>query len=430
MKSKKTPAGIEQAMSVELFSENDIRGVYPQDWNRETAYRIGFNLPELLRTEEILVGRDPRLSSEEIFEAVSDGIRNAGANVTDIDPCCTPSLYFANAYCVFGGSVLITASHNPPEYNRLKISGNGAVPINRASGLQDRQEMVRRSPTATKARGSLKFLDITGDYLEFLTPFKEGITDISLVSDCSNGAAACRYGQLLSDLPIEHHIINAVPDGRFPEHGPNPLEAENLQQARDKVVAERADIGVCFNGDGDRIVFIDEQGRPVPADLITGLLGLHFFKHRVSKLRGCRKVLYDVRSSRSVKEFLNELGAEPVPCPVGHAVVKAMLRRERGLYAGELTGHYISRDFYYCDSAIIGLLIVLSVLSREKKNLSELVRRQRYFSSGGLSFAVDSKEMIIEKVRQHRAQTAPGGRGGRGGQTRAPERGADFPDSK
>lgn len=383
------------------FSENDIRGIYPEQLNQDLVYRIGYYLPELLEAEDIVVGRDPRLSSEEIFSVLAQGIRDAGSDVVDIGPCCTPSLYFANAYYGFGASVMITASHNPPEYNGLKISGRGAVPLEGSAGLRTLAGMVERKPQPTRAKGRIRRLDITSDYLSFIKPFKEGIEPLRLVSDCANGAAAYRFRELTEDLPIRHSIINGIADGRFPQHGPNPLEAENLRQVREKVQEKKADLGICFDGDGDRLVFIDEKGDAVPADLMTGLLGLHFFKHHPERIKGHCRVLYDIRSSNSVADYLRDLGACPIPCPVGHAAVKAMLRREQGLYAGELTGHYYFRDFFYCDSALIALFIVLGVLSREQKKLSELVLPlNKYYSSGELSFTIGNKERIIEKVRR------------------------------
>jgi phosphomannomutase len=386
---------------MELFSANDIRGIYPRQLHRETVYRIGYYLPGLLRARDIVLGRDPRLSSQEIFTTLSQGIRDAGADVTDIGPCCTPCLYFANAYYGFDGSAMITASHNPPEYNGLKISGREAVPIVAETGLKELEEMVKGAPKPRQSKGRMRFLDVTGDYLEFLNPYKQGIGHLRLVSDCSNGAAAYRFGQLMADVPVEHRIINGTPDGRFPQHGPNPLEPQNLRQVREKVLEEHADLGVCFDGDGDRIIFIDEKGQPVSADRITALLGLYFFKHHPDKVQEHAKVLYDIRSSKSIAEYLYGVGATPVPCPIGHALIKAMLRRERGLYAGELTGHYYFRDFFYCDSALLALLIMLDILCREKKRLSELVGPlQRYYSTGELSFTVENTEGIIKEVRQ------------------------------
>jgi phosphomannomutase len=383
------------------FSENDIRGIYPDQLNRALVYRIGYYLPELLKAEDIVVGRDPRLSSVEIFTTLAEGIRNAGADVVDIGACCTPSLYFANAYYGFGASVMITASHNPPEYNGLKISGRGAVPLDGTVGLRTLAGMVERRPGPTSARGRIRSLDINADYLSFIKPFKEGIDSLHLVSDCANGAAAYRFRELTDDLPIEHSIINGVADGRFPQHGPNPLEAENLTQIREQVLAEEADLGICFDGDGDRVVFVDETGAYIPGDLITGLLGLHFFRHSLPAGAQTPKVLCDVRSSRSVPDYLRALGAQPLSCPVGHALIKSMLRRSQGLYAGELTGHYYFRDFFYCDSALIAILLMLGIVSRERKNLSELVRPlKRYFSSGELSFTAANKERITNNVRQ------------------------------
>ena len=388
-------------MNRSVFSSNDIRGIYPQQLNRHTVYRIGYYLPGLLGAASVVVGRDPRLSSEEIFNALSRGIMDGGADVTDIGPCCTPSLYFANAHYGFPASVMITASHNPPEYNGLKISGAGAVPVVDATGLRELEEMVKVKPKPAGEKGRTRFLDITADYLEFLQPYKRGIESLRLISDCSNGAAAYRFGQLVADLPIDHLIINAVPNGRFPSHGPNPLEADNLRQLREKVMEQHADLGACFDGDGDRIIFVDERAEPVPADLITGLLGLHYFRHDPDETRAHAGVLYDIRSSKSVASYLRGLGATPVACPVGHAVIKAMLRRLDGLYGGELTGHYYFRDFFYCDSALIALLIVLNVLCREKKRLSELIAAmKKYFSSGELSFTVDNEQKIIEKIRR------------------------------
>ena len=384
-----------------LFSANDIRGIYPQQLSRETVYRIGYYLPNLLGARSIVLGRDPRLSSQEIFSALSQGILDAGAEVTDIGPCCTPSLYFANAYYGFDGSAMITASHNPPEYNGLKISGREAVPVVADTGLRELEKMVKVAPKPRGSTGRMRRMDVTGDYLEYLQPYKRGIGYLRLVSDCSNGAAAYRFGRLVADLPIRHTIINDVPDGRFPQHGPNPLEPQNLTQLRAKVLAEHADLGVCFDGDGDRIIFIDERGQPVAADRITALLGLYFFKHRPEEIQDNLEVLYDIRSSKSIAEYLRSIGATPVPCPVGHAVIKTLLRREQGLYAGELTGHYYFRDFFYCDSALLTLLIMLNVLCREKKRLSELVDPlQRYFSTGELSFTVENAEGIVKKVRQ------------------------------
>jgi phosphomannomutase len=389
---------------MKLFSENDVRGIYPQQLNRDTVYRIGFYLPRLLETDDVLVGRDPRLSSEEIFDDLSRGIIDGGADVTDIGPCCTPSLYFANAYYGFAASVMITASHNPPEYNGLKVSGVGAVPVDRSTGLRKLEEMIKVAPRPAASKGRSRFLEFTDDYLRFLKPYKQGIAPLRLLSDCSNGAAAYRFGQLLAGLPVEHRILNGVPNGRFPRHGPNPLEAKNLIQIREEVMSETADLGVCFDGDGDRVVFIDEKGQPVPPDLITALLGLHFFKYHRDELQDPPTVLYDIRCSKSVAEYLRSLGARPLPCPVGHAAIKTMLRRERGLYAGELTGHYYFRDFFYCDSALMALLIVLGILSREKRRLSELVQPlRRYFSSGEISFAVENaknRKRILEDVRQ------------------------------
>lgn len=385
-----------------VFKSYDIRGVWNREWDAELATRIGRSLPGLLEASDILVGRDARESSPAVFEALSRGIREAGCDVTDLGPATTPSVYFATAFYRYAGSVMITASHNPPEYNGLKISRAQAVPVGYGSGLEELERLTAgASPVlGHTAPGRLKSLDIRGDYLRHLSPYREGIHGIRAVVDCSDGMASLYIHELSRGLQPELITMYDTPDGRFPHHPPNPLVEANLSDLKARTLREKAHVGICFDGDADRVMFVDEAGAFVSPDLIIALLGLAFFRHRREDHRG-EVVSYDVRSSRSVVEFLAQLGAEPVMCPVGHSHAKRLLRERNGLFGGELAGHYYFREHYFCDSALMAALLVLGILAREGRPLSELIGRiRRYHSSGEINFRVGDKDRIIAHVRE------------------------------
>ncbi len=273
-----------------------------------------------------------------------------------------------------------------------------------------------------------------------MNPYREGIRGVKAVVDCSDGMASLYIHELARGLEPEMVTMYDTPDGRFPHHPPNPLVEANLADLKERTLREKADLGICFDGDADRVMFVDEAGRFISPDLIIGLLGLAFFRHRREDHRG-EVVSYDVRSSRGVVEYLAELGAEPVMCPVGHSFAKRLLRERDGIFGGELAGHYYFREHFYCDSALMAALLVLGILAREGRPLSELVAGiRRYHSSGELNFHVEDKDRIIAGTReayqdgsaqragryprglselvvqcaqvQHRAAAAPGAGGG------------------
>jgi len=381
-----------------VFKSYDIRGVYNRDWDKNLAYRIGFFLPELLETDRILVGRDARESSEEVFEALSRGIRDAGCDVTDIGLCCTPSVYFATAHFGFGGGVMITASHNPPEYNGLKISRAEAIPVGYDTGLNRLEEMVRREISPASAPGKIETLDIRAAYLEHLKPYGQSVLGIRAVIDCSDGMASVFIHDVIRDLNGEIITMYDQPDGTFPHHPPNPLIEANLADVKKRTLEEKADLGICFDGDGDRVMFVDEKGRFVSPDLMIALLGLYFFRHSGQDHIG-EAVTYDVRTSRSAVEYVASLGGKPVICKVGHSHAKKLLRDTVGIYGGELAGHYYFRDNYFCDSGMIAALLTMAILSREKRSFSELIGDiVKYHYSGEINFKTDSKDRIIDAV--------------------------------
>jgi phosphomannomutase len=383
-----------------VFKSYDIRGVWNGQWDAGLARRIGFHLPGLLGARDILIGRDARESSPEVFEHLSRGIREAGCDVTDLGLATTPSVYFATAYYGYGGSVMITASHNPPEYNGLKISRAQAVPVGYDSGLEELERLAREPVRPASTLGGLKILDIRADYLRHLEPYRAQVRGIRAVIDCSDGMASLYIHDLARGLPAEILTMYDTPDGRFPHHPPNPLVEENLRDLKARTIREKADVGICFDGDADRVMFVDEAGRFVSPDLIIALLGLAFFRPGAPGHPG-DVVSYDVRSSRSVVEYLRALGAEPVMCKVGHSHAKRLLRERNGLYGGELAGHYYFRENYFCDSGLMAALLVLGILSRERRPLSELIAGiRRYHGSGEINFRVEEPDRIIAGVRE------------------------------
>jgi len=389
-----------------IFKSYDIRGIFGTEWDLGTAHAIGRHLPVLLSAREIAVGRDVRLSSEAIFAELCRGITESGCDVLDIGLCDTPALYFATAFYKVDGSVMITASHNPPEYNGLKVSRKEAVPVGFDTGLAELEGMVTRGlPVPAIRPGTVRSRDIRSDYLAHLGRFHSRLSPggkaLRVVIDCSNGMAGIYLHDAWRGMGGTTTFMFDQPDGRFPNHAPNPLVEENLAALKARVRDDRADLGICFDGDADRVMFIDQNGRFISPDLMIGLLGIYYFKRHPEKLAGgSRTVTYDVRSSRSVVEFLQALGAEPRICKVGHSYAKKLLRDTVGITGGELAGHYYFRENYFCDSGLIAAMIIHEVLAADGRPLSEIIDQfSRWFFSGELNFTVRNGSEIVRKVQ-------------------------------
>jgi phosphomannomutase len=395
---------------VSIFKSYDIRGAFGADWDAATAHAIGRHLPAVLGARRIAVGRDARLSSDEIFSALSRGIVESGCDVVDIGLCDTPAVYFATAFYGLDGGVMITASHNPPRDNGLKLSGPGAVPVGYDTGLAELEKLVA-GPLAAPAGmpGAIGELDIRRDYVGHLARFRADLSGLKVVIDCSNGMAGIYLRDALEGTGGQFALMFEQPDGRFPNHPPNPLVEENLSALKARVAADKADLGICFDGDADRVMFVDETGRFVSPDLLIGLIGTYYFRLHPERLAGASKaVTYDVRTSRAVVEFLRSLGADPVICRVGHSHAKKLLRETKAIFGGELAGHYYFRENYCCDSGIIAALIVLEALSAGARPFSELMADiGRYFFSGEMNFKIPDGARIVEAVRRDYPEGAP-----------------------
>ena len=376
------------------FKAYDIRGVYNRDFNKETVYKVGFFLPKLLPCKYVVVGRDIRLTSPEIFEFLCRGINDAGVDVWNIGLATTPMVYFATVYLKADASVQITASHNPKEYNGMKISRTMAIPVGGDTGLKDLERMVNEmevQPVPAAERGKVIEKDIHDAYLNYQKQFLPDLSNLSLTVDASNGMSNLYVKELFGD---HAKYINDTMDGTFPGHEPNPLDVENCAQIMEAVKKNGSDCGVIYDGDADRVMFIDERGRFIQPDYVTGVLGMYY----LAKEKG--SVLIDIRTSRSTSEYLEKLGATKViTWKVGHAYAKMKIREEHCIFGGELAGHYYFRDFNNCDSGILASLIVLQTvaeLKRQGKTLGQLVDEiVAYANSGEINFKLEQKDEAI-----------------------------------
>jgi phosphomannomutase len=385
------------------FHAYDIRGIYNVDFDKNDVYKIGFYLPQLLKTNEILVGRDVRTSSPEIFEYLSKGITDAGADVFNIGLATTPMVYFATSKYNFKASVQITASHNGREYNGLKVSRENALPVGFDTGLGELQRIIStQTPTPTARKGEIKSIDAKVDYIDFLKKYLGNYDNLKIGIDLSNGMAALLIKDLLGDKPI--YIYDEL-DGTFPNHEANPLIPENVAALKKLVTDNCCDVGIIFDGDADRVRFVDENGNFVSPDLMIAVLGHYFLENKNIKA----KVLQDIRTSKAVGEYLQQFGAEMHTWRVGRAYAAPKLREIDGLFGGELAGHFYFKDFFYSDSGMLACLIILDVIAEMKQkgiSLGKLISKIGvYKNSGEINFKIENKQAAIYAVCQHFTST-------------------------
>ncbi|MBO4646241.1 MAG: phosphomannomutase/phosphoglucomutase [Bacteroidales bacterium] len=380
------------------FKAYDFRGIFNQDFNLEDIYRIGFFLPELFKVNKILVGRDMRVSTPEMFEALTRGITDAGADVYDMGMTTTPMVYYFTAKHHFDASVMITASHNPKEHNGLKFSTTQALPVGYDTGLRQLEQMIKTVPQPTGKKGSIVPHDVKDEYLQFQKQFAHDISNLKIAMDCSNGMASILVKDIFGASPI--YLYDEL-DGTFPHHEANPLEKENVRDLQALVLKEKADIGVIFDGDADRVMFVDEKGTFIPPDLMIAVLGLYFIQEK--GMQG--QVIQDIRTSKSVTEYINRLGRDVYIWRVGRAYAAMKLREIDGAFGGEFAGHYYFRDFYYSDSAMIAAQVILHVISDMKRKgvtVSQLISQiATYANSGEINFRIEKKKEAMDALKDH-----------------------------
>ncbi len=380
-----------------IFKAYDVRGVVPDDFNAELAYRIGNAFARLLQAERIVVGRDMRISSPKIAEAVRRGIREAGTEVDDIGLCSTPALYFADGKGGYGGAVMVTASHNPARYNGLKFCREDAIPLSYETGIGGIEETVRRGEIYRAPRpGGATARDITTEYLDHVLSFSQYIRPLTVAVDGGNGMAGKYLPAIFERLPCRLVPLYLDPDGRFPHHEADPLKEENLADLKRLVRESSADLGAAFDGDGDRIAFVDEVGRTISNDLTTALIARETLERRPGST-----VIYDLRSSLVVAEEIEKAGGRALESRVGHSYIKTLMREEDAVFAGELSGHYYFRANFFADNAEIALVKMLNLISSRPEPLSKIVEPlRRYSATGEVNFPVDDPDGKIEALAE------------------------------
>ena len=387
-------------MKLKAFHAYDIRGRFGIDLTVDIAYKVGYFLPELLDTRRVLLGRDMRLSSPALHEAVLRGLLDAGAEVWDLGLSTTPFVYYVTAKHGFKASIQITASHNPKDDNGLKVSRALALPVGYDSGLStiERWILEERPTPPVPERGTVRDFDVRDEYVAFLNSFKQDFSNLKIGMDCSNGMASIFVHQIFGEQPL--YLYDTL-DGSFPHHEANPFQPENVVDLQKLVISEGCDVGVIYDGDADRVMFVDENGGFIAPDLIIALLGEYFVKQEGRT----GTVLQDIRSSKSVAEYLEPLGCQIAMWKVGRAFAAPRLREIDGVWGGEVAGHYYFRDFYYSDSGLLAGILVLNIvagLKREGVKFSEMIARiKHYENSGEINFRVEDKQAAMDAVKAH-----------------------------
>ncbi len=381
------------------FKAYDVRGVYPTEVNEELAYRVGRIFSAMFAAETVVVGHDIRLSGRAIVDALTEGLRHGGTKVVDIGQCGTEMIYFATAHLNADGGIMVTASHNPKEYNGMKLVRKGARPISGDTGLKEIGEMAVASnfvhaQVAGKALGELEKVDIMPAYIEHLLTYvdKSALKPMKIVANPGNGGAGPIMKELAKHLPFEFISIFDEPDGSFPNGVPNPILMPN-REATAKVVRETgADLGIAWDGDFDRCFLFDENAEFIEGYYIVGLLAEVF----LLKEPGA-KIMYDPRLTWNTEAILERDGGVPVRCKSGHAFMKECMRQNEVLYGGEMSAHHYFRDFSYCDSGMIPWLLVAELMCRSGKKLSELVgaRVDMFPCSGEINRKVEDSTAIL-----------------------------------
>jgi phosphomannomutase/phosphomannomutase/phosphoglucomutase len=390
-------------MNLASFKAYDIRGRIPDEINESLAYDVARAYAAFVKPRRVAVGYDIRLSSPGLARAVRRGLTDTGVDVLDIGLWGTEGSYFATFAEHLDGGIMVTASHNPPDYNGMKFVREGARPISADTGLQDMRALIEsgRLPPKAAKPGTERPLDIRGRYLDHLLSYVEParLRKLKVVVNAGNGGAGVIIDQLEPRLPFEFVKLNNKPDGTFPNGVPNPMLEENRAPTADLVRRSGADVGIAWDGDYDRCFFFDETGQFIEGYYLVGLLAEVFLK----KEPGAR-IVHDPRLTWNTLDIVKKYGGTPVLCKSGHAFIKAKMREVDAAYGGEMSAHHYFRQFSYCDSGMIPWLLVLAVMSERRQSLSALVgERMRLFPASGeinRRLATDAGS-ILKRVRAH-----------------------------
>ena len=387
------------SVNPDIFKAYDVRGLYPDEINETVARLIGRGFAAYLQTPTIGMSRDMRVSSPALSSAFIDGVLEQGTDVIDYGMMGTDMLYFAVVRDGLGGGAQITASHNPKQYNGVKMVRAGALPLSGDAGIGDIRDMIAndRLPPAAARRGSISARPVVPEYLDKVMSFIEPavIRPFSVVLDAGSGMAGLTAPAIFERLPCKTTQLCCEIDGTFPNHEANPLIEENRQDITAEVMRQKADIGIAWDGDADRCFFIDGSGAFISGDFVTALLAEAFLlKHPGST------IIYDLRASHAVKDVVAQHGGRALMNRVGHAFIKRRMREEDAIFGGEVTGHYYFRDFYYADNGLIPALLILELMSKKNRSLHDLLQpfRERYFISGEINTKLASMREVPQKL--------------------------------
>jgi len=381
-----------------IFKAYDIRGIYPTQLNDEAAYAIGRAFATFLPVETVIIGRDMRLSSPSLRDNVVRGLTDQGVNVIDIGMVSTDQYYFACAQLGHAG-MMVTASHNPKEYGGFKMVRKMPQLLSGEEGIKDLLRIIRNDDFAPLAaeKGTVIHKDLSEEFVDYVLSLVDidALKPLKVIADTGNGMVGPILKRVYEKLPVSLTGLYLEPDGNLPNHGLDPLQPENRAELQARVVADGADIGFAFDGDGDRFFTIDDRGHFVSGDFLTALMGEYYLE----KYPGS-KILYDVRASWAVNDLISAAGGIPLMERVVHAFIKRRMAKEDAVFAGEVTGHYYFKDFFFADSGIVPSLIIMEMISKRGQSLSEMLAEleAKYFISGEINtrISVDPKAKMQE----------------------------------
>ncbi|MFT4862768.1 MAG: phosphomannomutase [Pseudohongiellaceae bacterium] len=386
--------------TIDCFKAYDIRGRIPDQLNEEIAYRIGCAFVEFLKPKKVVVGFDIRLTSQSLCDALTKGLTDSGADVINIGQCGTEEVYFATSYLEADGGIVVTASHNPKDYNGMKLVRENSKPISGDTGLKQIQALAEANEFAAAShRGVVTSQRISKAYIDHLLSYVDltELKPMKIVCNAGNGGAGATVDLLEQHLPVEFIKVHHNPDGTFPNGVPNPLLEENRQPTIDMILSEQANLGIAWDGDFDRCFFFDENGRFIEGYYIVGLLAEAFLEKEPGG-----KIIHDPRLTWNTEQVAKEFSGTAIVCKTGHAFIKERMRLEDAIYGGEMSAHHYFRDFFYCDSGMIPWLLVIALMSRKQKTLAELVdaRMEAFPASGEINVTIENPPQVIAKIEK------------------------------
>jgi phosphomannomutase len=392
-------------MDESIFKAYDIRGVYPDSLNEHLTQKIGRAYVNYLGLSgsRVIVGRDMRLSSEPLEDAFIQGVTEAGADVLDIGLVSTDALYFAVGHLEEPGGAMITASHNPKDYNGLKLCREDAIALSGDEGINQIRDLITsgKLPEPNEYEGSVEEGDIVEDYAEHCLGFidAEGLRPLKIVVDAGNGMAGKMLPPIFEKLPFEYVPMYFELDGSFPNHPPNPIEPENMEELQERVISESADFGVAFDGDADRCFIVTEKGETISGDILATLVA----KNVLEKEPGAA-IVYSAVCSKALPELVRREGGRPIRTKAGHSIIKPQMRSNDAAFGGEHSGHFYFRDNYFADSGVIAMLTVAELVGRQEDPLSELLPPiDPYVRSGEINSEVEDQDAVLEQVEEYYA---------------------------